>query len=248
MENYFIKARDLQRINTNDVITKITDKYYFLHGDRQGSDDLAIVGALCSIDGYNVMIIGQNKGHDFKESQERNYAMSTPQSYKKASRLFKLAERFKIPVITLIDTPGAFPGKKSEEDGISYSISNSMYELVNLKTNVMAIVLSEGSSGGALALGVADKICMLEHAVYSILSPEGFASILFKDDKKVDEAIKLIKAKASDLYELKIIDKIINEDDTLNNIKKEILSFIKIKKPLYENRISKMRNIDKYGY
>ncbi len=250
-ENYFLIARDKSRTNFKDVIRHIFTDFYELTGDRSGFEDKAIIGGLAKFNGQKVMIVGHNKGHNIDEDLECNFGMPSPEGFRKAIRLFDLANCFKLPVITFIDTPGAYPGKDAEERGQSEAIATSMMKMLEIEVPILSIVLSEGSSGGALGLSLGNRLCMLEKATYSILSPEGFASILFKDESKVDEVSNLIKARAKDLYDLNIVDEIIKEDDPLKNIALTIANFLEENKKykasqIVAKRFKKYRMIDKY--
>ncbi len=204
-------SRHPQRPYSLDYINMITEDFVELHGDRLFKDDPAIVGGLCKIDDKNFMIIGHQKGRTVKEKVFRNFGMANPEGYRKALRLFKMAERFKIPVITFIDTPGAYPGLEAEQHGQGEAIAKNLMEMSGLKTPIISIVIGEGGSGGALGLGVADKVFMLENSTYSVISPEGCAAILYKDPNKVEEAANNLKISAKSLYEVGLIDGIINE-------------------------------------
>ena len=224
-------ARKATRPKALDYIEKIVDDFVELHGDRLFSDDKSIIGGIGKIDGYQVTVIGQQKGKTTKENMERNFGMTNPEGYRKALRLMKQAEKFKRPIITFIDTPGAYCGLGAEERGQGEAIARNLLEMANLNVPVICIVIGEGSSGGALALGVGNKIIMLENAVYSILSPEGFASILYKDATKCEEAAENMKITAKDLKELGIIDTIIPEpqngaEEDLEQVCKKIKSEI----------------------
>ena len=194
-----------------DYIESIFKGFIELHGDRLYSEDSAIVGGIAFFDDIPITIIAQQKGRNTKENITRNFSMPHPEGYRKALRLMKQAEKFHRPVICFIDTPGAFCGIGAEERGQGEAIATNLAEMMLLKTPIISIVISEGGSGGALALGVADKVYMLENAVYSILSPEGFASILYKDSSKAEAAAKDMKLTAQDLYQYGIIDGIITE-------------------------------------
>lgn len=253
-------ARLVERPTALDYILSISDSFIELHGDRQFKDDPSIVGGLAVIEGISFTIIGQQKGRNTKENIKRNFGQPHPEGYRKALRLMKQAEKFKRPVLCLIDTPGAFCGVQAEERGQGEAIAKNLLEMSRLKTPIISIVIGEGGSGGALAMAVADEVWMLEHAIYSILSPEGFASILWKDASRAKEAAEVMKITAQDLKEFGIIDRIINEplggahkDVTAmaNEIKKNILEVIlKLKdKPmdvLLEDRYNKFRKIGKY--
>jgi len=194
-----------------DYIERIFDNFIELHGDRYFSEDRAIVGGIAFFGSIPVTVIAQQKGRNTKENIARNFSMPHPEGYRKALRLMKQAEKFHRPVICFIDTPGAFCGLGAEERGQGEAIALNLAEMMLLKTPIISVVISEGGSGGALALGVADKVYMLEHAVYSILSPEGFASILYKDSSKAEQAAKDMKLTAQDLLQYGIIDGIIPE-------------------------------------
>ena len=204
-------ARKADRPKTLEYIENIFDEFIELHGDRLFGDDKSIVGGIAKLNEYTVTVIGQQKGKTTKENMERNFGMTNPEGYRKALRLMKQAEKFNRPIITFIDTPGAYPGMGAEERGQGEAIAKNMLEMSRLEVPIICIVIGEGSSGGALALCVGDKILMLENAVYSILSPEGFASILYKDASKNKEAAEKMKITAKDLKDLNIIDEIIKE-------------------------------------
>ncbi len=206
-----VAARQMQRPKATDYIQAIFDDFIELHGDRCFGDDPSFVCGIAYLNGKPVTVIGEQKGKTTKENMERNFGMPNPEGYRKAVRLMKQAEKFKRPVITFIDTPGAYPGMGAEERGQGEAIARSMFEMANLKVPIIAVIIGEGSSGGALAICIADRIFMLENAVYSILSPEGFASILYKDSSKCKEVADKMKLTANDLQELRIIDEIVNE-------------------------------------
>ena len=204
-------ARLVERPTALDYINRIFDHFMELHGDRYYGDDSAIVGGIAEFNGIPVTVIAQQKGNNTKENIKRNFGMPNPEGYRKALRLMKQAEKFKRPVICIVDTPGAYCGLGAEERGQGEAIARNLMEMSNLKTPVISIVIGEGGSGGALALAVADEVWMLEHAIYSILSPEGFASILFKDASRAKEAANTMKITAQDLINFGIIDRIIKE-------------------------------------
>lgn len=208
-----ILARKTDRPKALDYINSIFEDFIELHGDRNFADDKAIVGGIATFEGRPVTVIGEQKGKKAKENLERNFGMPNPEGYRKALRLMKQAEKFNRPIITFIDTPGAYPGMGAEERGQGEAIARNMYEMSKLRVPIICIVIGEGSSGGALAIAVGDKIVMLENAIYSILSPEGFASILYKDASKAKEAAEDMKATAEDLKKFGIIDKIIKEPE-----------------------------------
>ena len=252
-------ARNPNRPTALDYIENIFDEFIELHGDRCFKDDKAMVCGIATLNGISYTIIAEQKGRNTKENIERNFGMPNPESYRKAVRFMKQAEKFKRPVITFIDTKGAYPGIGAEERGQGEAIAQSMMTMANLKVPNLSIVIGEGSSGGALAIGVADKIIMLENAVYSILSPEGYASILWKDGTKAKEAAEIMKMTAKDLYDLKVIDKVIKEekddglDEIATKIEKEIVHSIKEFKKLeiedlLQKRYEKFRNMGEYVY
>ena len=226
-------ARDSNRYTSLDFINEIFDDFIELHGDRNFSDNKSIICGLGKINNQNYTIIAQQKGRNTKENIERNFGMPNPESYRKAIRFMKQAEKFNRPIITFIDTKGAYPGIEAEERGQGEAIASSMFEMAKLNVPVIAVVIGEGSSGGALAIGVSNRVLMLENAIYSILSPEGFASILWKDPTRAKEAAEKMKLTAKDLYELKIIDEIIkepqeNKEDLLSIVSRELRNTIMI--------------------
>lgn len=196
-----------------DYIERLFHNFLELHGDRCFGDDQAIVGGIALFGSVPVTVIAQQKGRNTKENIARNFSMPHPEGYRKALRLMKQAEKFQRPIICFIDTPGAFCGLGAEERGQGEAIATNLAEMILLKTPIISVVISEGGSGGALALGVADKVYMLEHAVYSILSPEGFASILYKDSSKAEQAAQDMKLTAQDLFQFGIVDGIIKEPE-----------------------------------
>ena len=206
-------ARKLERPKALDYIQNIFEDFIELHGDRNFADDKAIIGGIAKLNGMPVTVIGEQKGKKANENMKRNFGMPNPEGYRKALRLMKQAEKFKRPVITFIDTPGAYPGMGAEERGQGEAIARNILEMSRLEVPIICIVIGEGSSGGALAIAVGDKILMLENAIYSILSPEGFASILYKDSSKAKEAAEDMKATAEDLKEFGVIDEIIEEPE-----------------------------------
>lgn len=204
-------ARHPKRPYTLDYIDRVFDGFEELHGDRAFADDAAIVGGVAYLNGQPVMVIGQQKGRDTKEKVRRNFGMPRPEGYRKALRLMQMAERFKMPVMTFIDTPGAYPGLDAEERGQSEAIARNLFVLAKLKTPVICTIIGEGGSGGALAIGVGDRILMLENSTYSVISPEGCASILWKSADKASDAAEAMGITSSRLKELDIIDEIIEE-------------------------------------
>lgn len=208
-----LKSREKERPVGKDYIDRLFTDFVELHGDRYYKDDPAVVGGIAYFNGKAVTVIAQCKGKTTKENLERNFAMPSPEGYRKALRLMKQAEKFQRPVICFVDTPGAFCGMEAEERGQGEAIARNLYEMSALKVPVLSIVIGEGGSGGALALAVADEVWMMENAVYSVLSPEGFASILWKDSKRASEAAGVMRLTAADLKELKVIEEIICEPE-----------------------------------
>ncbi len=204
-------ARHSERPNFLDYIDLMTTDFMEMHGDREGSDDRAIIGGIARIDNRPVMIIGTMKGKTTKENLEYNFGMPQPQGYRKALRLFEHANRFGLPIITLIDTPGAFPGIKAEETGQGIAIAVNLKEMAKLDVPIIAVITGEGCSGGALGLAVANKVLMLEHAYYTVISPEGCASILWRDAAKAAQAAEALKITANDLLKFDIIDGVVKE-------------------------------------
>lgn len=253
-------ARHSGRPTTLEYIERIFEDFVELHGDRSFKDDFAIVGGIASIEGTPVTVIGHQKGRDTKENIKRNFGMPHPEGYRKALRLMKQAEKFRRPIICFIDTPGAFCGIGAEERGQGEAIAKNLMEMARLKTPIISIIIGEGGSGGALALGVGDKIYMLEYAVYSVLSPEGFAAILWKDSTKAKEAAEVMKITAQDLKSFNIIDEIIPEPlggahKDMDQISQEIKHYIttglnelKVKsiEELLQGRYDKFRQMGEY--
>ncbi len=225
-------ARHPMRPYTLDYIDRIFTDFQQLHGDRAFADDAALVGGLARLDGMPVMIIGHQKGRDTKENIHRNFGMPRPEGYRKALRLMKLAERFRLPVITFIDTPGAYPGIGAEERNQSEAIARNLFEMADLQTPIICTVIGEGGSGGALAIGVGDRVMMLEYSTYSVISPEGCASILWKSADKAPVAAEAMGITAKKLKDAGLIDQIIREplgsahrdiDETARNIKQALI-------------------------
>ena len=250
-------ARKMDRPKALDYINEIFTNFIELHGDRNFGDDKSIVGGIAELDGLPVTVIGEQKGKNAKENIDRNFGMPNPEGYRKALRLMKQAEKFDRPIITFIDTPGAYPGMGAEERGQGEAIAKNLFEMSKLKVPTISIVIGEGSSGGALALGVTDCIIMLENSIYSILSPEGFASILYKDASKSKEAAEKMKITSRELKKLGIIDSIIAEPEggaqedfetVCKNLKDIVLKDInrlskKTREELVEQRYEKYRKI-----
>ena len=206
-------ARHPKRPYSSDYIERITDEWIELHGDRYFSDDTAIIGGIGKISGESFVIIGQEKGRGTKNKLYRNFGMPRPEGYRKALRLMKLAEKFNIPVLTIIDTIGAYPGLGAEERGQAEAIARNLFEMARLNVPIISFVIGEGASGGALGVGVADRLLCFENTWYSVISPEGCASILFRDATRAPEAADSMKVTAQDLFDLGIADKIISEPD-----------------------------------
>lgn len=204
-------ARHPKRPHTLDLIELLMEDFVELRGDRLYGDDQAIVGGLARFEGQSIVLIGHQKGRDTRENLQRNFGMPHPEGYRKALRLMKLAEKFRKPLITLIDTPGAYPGIGAEERGQAEAIARNIQEMAALKTPVLTVVTGEGGSGGALAIGVGDRVLMLEYAVYSVISPEGCAAILWGDAAKAAEAASLLRITAPDCFRLGVIDEIVPE-------------------------------------
>ena len=213
-------SRSAERPTSLDYITTIFDRYMSLHGDRLFGDDGAIVGGLASIDGIPVTVVGQQKGRSTKENIKRNFGMPSPEGYRKTMRLMRQAEKFHRPVICFVDTPGAFCGIEAEEGGIGEAIARNLYEMSSLKVPILSIMIGEGGSGGAIAMAVGNEVWSMENSTYSVLSPEGFASILWKDGSRASEAAKVMKITAADLKELGVIEKVIIEPEpaSIDNI------------------------------
>lgn len=249
-------ARHQNRPTALEYINYIFDEFIELHGDRQFRDDKSIIGGIGTINGINVTVIAQQKGKTLDENLERNFAMPHPEGYRKALRLMKQAEKFRRPIITFIDTPGAYPGLGAEERGQGEAIARNLLEMSGFTVPIIAIVIGEGGSGGALALGVANKVLMLENSIYSILSPEGYATILWKDATLASKAASIMKLTSYDLEEYGIIDKVVkeplggahfNKEETFSETKRALVSELNdlIKLPPYdlrEQRIDKYRN------
>ena len=253
-------SRHPERPYTLDYIENIATDFIELHGDRLFKDDPAIVGGFCKIDGKKVLIVGHQKGRTTEEKIYRNFGMANPEGYRKALRLFKMAERFSIPIVTFIDTPGAYPGLEAEEHGQGEAIARNLMEMSGLKVPIISFIIGEGGSGGALGLGVSDRIYMLENSVYSVISPEGCAAILYKDASRAEEAAENLKITAQSLYKLGVIDGIVEEPVggahrdhkcIALNLKNVILSsFSELEKisveELVENRYNKFRKMGSF--
>ena len=253
-------ARHPQRPSTLDYIQMFCDDWVELHGDRNGTDDQALIGGLARIGEKSVLLIGQQKGRDTKENVARNFGMAKPGGYRKALRLMDHADRFDIPIISFIDTPGAYAGLIAEEQGQGEAIAVNLREMFRLKVPIIATVIGEGGSGGALGIGVADRLLMFEHSVYTVASPEACASILWRDAGKAPEAASALKITGPDLMKLGIVDEVLKEPsggnnwaplqagDTLKNALEKHLSELLALSPdeLRNNRYSKFRKMGKY--
>lgn len=243
-------SRDKDRPYSLEYIDEIFDRFLELHGDRCYGDDGAMVCGIGEIDGKFYTVIAQQKGRNIKQNIKRNFGMPSPEGYRKAVRLMKQAEKFNRPIITFVDTPGAYPGMEAEERGQGQAIANSIFEMSSLTVPILTFIIGEGGSGGAIANAVSNRIVMLENAMYSILSPEGFASILWKDSARAGEAAQMMKCTADELHKLGIIDKIIREDEQADienvdefadEMKKEIIQFTKEFKELSKEQIVNSR-------
>ena len=245
-------SRHPSRPYTLDYINALTEGSFLeLHGDRNISDDKAMIGGLGKIDNQSFMFIGQQKGYNIKTRQYRNFGMANPEGYRKALRLMKLAEKFSIPVVTFIDTPGAYPGIEAEEKGQAEAIARNLFEMFNLKTQIICIIIGEGASGGALGIGIGDKIMMLENTWYSVISPESCSSILWRSWDFKEKAAEVLKLTPNDMKKNKLIDKIIKEplggahqntNKVFNTVKKEIYQTYKELKKLSITKILEMRS------
>jgi acetyl-CoA carboxylase carboxyl transferase subunit alpha len=234
-------ARHPNRPHTLDYLNNIFDEYIELHGDRILKDDPSIVCGFAKFSGITVAFVGHQKGRDTKENIERKFGMAHPEGYRKALRIMKLAEKFIVPVITFIDTPGAHPDIEAEERGQALSIATNLYEMSLLKIPILCIIIGEGGSGGALGIGVGDRILMQEYSIYSVISPEGCASILWKTQEGVEEAAKALKLTARDLFELKIIDEIIPEP--LGGAHSDWEATFKLMKEAIERNLKELKTI-----
>ncbi|HHM02028.1 MAG TPA: acetyl-CoA carboxylase carboxyltransferase subunit alpha [Caldithrix abyssi] len=248
-------ARHPKRPYSLDYISRMTSYFEELFGDRRFADDHAIVSGLARMDKYSVVIIGQQKGRDTKSNLHRNFGMPNPEGYRKALRVMELAAKFNKPVITLIDTPGAYPGLGAEERGQAEAIARNLFEMARLPVPIITVVIGEGASGGALGIGLGDRILMLENAWYSVISPEGCAAILWRDAAKAPQAAEAMKVTAPDLVDLKIVDEVISEpeggahndpDATAQAVKKAIVRHLKDLLKLPTDKLIEQR-LEKYG-
>ena len=247
-------ARHPDRLHSKDYIDRITSYWMELHGDRKYADDKAIISGISKIDNYKVVIIAQEKGRGTKDKVFRNFGMPKPEGYRKALRIMKLAEKHKIPIVTLIDTPGAYPGIGAEERGQAQAIADNLFEMSRLEVPIISVVIGEGASGGALAIGLADKILCMENTWYSVISPEGCASILYRDASMSQQAADSMKVTSIDLNEMGIADEIIKEplggahmdaSESAENLKSAIISNLE---KLNEYSVSELINNRKFKY
>jgi len=204
-------ARHPKRPYTQDYINTIMSEFIEVHGDRAFGDDKAMIGGLARLDGHKIMVLGHQKGRDTKENLQRNFGCAHPEGYRKALRIMQLAEKFNLPIVIFIDTPGAYPGVGAEERGQAQAIALNLREMISIPVPIVAIVIGEGGSGGALGIGIADKICVLENAYYSVISPEGCAAILWKEGSRAPDAASVLKLTAQELLKMGIIDEIVPE-------------------------------------
>lgn len=244
-----LQARDINRPKITDYIENLFTDFFEQKGDFLGKEDASIYGGIGMFKGRSVTVLGHRKGRTAEENVKCNFGMPGPEGYRKALRIMKQAEKFNRPIITFVDTPGAYPGLEAEMYGQAQAIANNLAEMSGLTVPVISIVTGEGSSGGALGIAVANKVYMLENAIYSVLSPEGFASILWHDSTKRDEAAEVMKLTADDLYRLGVIDGIISEKDIYRSVEKQIMQALKeldlmSKDEIKKNRFEKFRYFD----
>ena len=253
-------ARHPQRPSTLDFIQMFCDDWIELHGDRNGGDDMALIGGLGSVNNHPVLLLGHQKGRDTKENVVRNFGMAKPGGYRKALRLMQHADRFSLPILTFIDTPGAYAGLSAEEQGQGEAIARNLREMFGFQVPIIATIIGEGGSGGALGIGVADRLLMFEHSVYTVASPEACASILWRDAAKASEAATALKITGQDLLELGVIDEVLSEPAGGNNwapieagntlkgaIEKNLSELLELsKEELLEQRYSKFRVLGKF--
>ncbi len=243
-------SRHPKRPYTLDYVRTIMSDFIELHGDRSFSDDRAIVCGLAKLNNFKIMIIGHQKGRDIKENLKRNFGSAHPEGYRKAIRVMKLAEKFDVPIFCFIDTPGAYPGIGAEERGQAEAIAYNLHEMTQIAVPIIIVVIGEGGSGGALGIGVGDKICVMENAYYSVISPEGCAAILWRDRTKAPEAAKVLKITADELLELGIIDEVIKEplggahrnpEQAMQNVKASMIKNLKEVSAMDKDEIVKVR-------
>jgi acetyl-CoA carboxylase carboxyl transferase subunit alpha len=248
-------ARHPLRPYTLDYIERMTKEFFELHGDRAFGDDPAIVGGFAVLDGHNVAVIGHQKGRTTKEKLHRNFGMPHPEGYRKALRIMHLAAKFRRPIITLVDTPGAFPGIGAEERGQAEAIARNLFEMSHLPVPIIIVIIGEGASGGALGIGVGDRVLMMENTWYSVISPEGCAAILWRDSTKAEQAAEAMKLTASDLLELRVVDKSVREpvggahldyDEAARILKENIVAELDVLTKLAPEKLIESR-IEKYA-
>jgi len=253
-------ARHPDRPYTLDYIRMMMDDFVEVHGDRMFADDLAMIGGLASLDGIKVAVLGHQKGRDTKENVRRNFGCAHPEGYRKAMRIMEMAEKFRLPVIVFIDTPGAYPGIGAEERGQAQAIASNLKDMALLNTPIIATIIGEGGSGGALGVGIADRVCILQHAYYSVISPEGCASILWRSSTKAPEAAQALKINSEHLLKFGVVDEVIPEplcgahtdpEEVAAQLKKTLLKYInELSKTdpetILENRYKKFRSIGAY--
>ncbi len=254
-------ARHARRPYTLDYIALLMDEFYELHGDRLFGDNLALVGGLARFQGTSVVVMGHQKGRSTRENIERNFGMPGPEGYRKALRLMKMAEKFGVPVITFIDTPGAHPGLGAEERGQGEAIARNLHDMSRLRVPIIVVVSGEGGSGGALAIGVGDRVLVLEHSVYSVISPESCSSILWRETSRAEEAAKALKITARDMLGMGVADRIVpeplggahrNHKEAAENLRRvlvEALAELKVipAEELVEKRFQRLRSLASYG-
>ncbi len=236
-------ARHPNRPHCKDYIERLFTEYTPLAGDRNFADDHAVMGGLARLNGRSVMVIGHEKGHDTQSRIERNFGMARPEGYRKAIRLMDLADRFNVPVVTLVDTPGAYPGKGAEERGQSEAIARTTEQCLRIGVPLVSVIIGEGGSGGAVAFATANRVAMLEHSIYSVISPEGCASILWKDAEKMREAAEALRLTAQDLHKLGVIDRIIAEPT--GGAQRDAAAAIDAVGACIEDMIGKLANLDR---
>lgn len=249
-------SRHIMRPKTIDYIRYMTPDYLILHGDRELGDDNAMLTAMGTLDGQTVFVMGHNKGRNVKENIKGNFGSANPEGYRKAIRMMRLAEKFRAPVITLLDTPGAYPGLSAEEHGQAEAIATSIRDMFDINVPIVTVVIGEGGSGGALGIGVGDRVLMMKYSMYSVISPEGCASILFRDGTRFRETSQMLKPTAKDLYDFGLIDEIIEEpvggahrspvkamEYVKQSVKRNIAALQNIDIPITEFRYNRYKNL-----
>lgn len=241
------KARSADRISMREIAVQVFDNFFELHGDRQFIDDESVVGGIARIDGRPVTIIGTQKGRDLEENLATNFGQPSPSGYRKALRLMKQAEKFGRPIVTFVNTSGAYPGIEAEEHGQGEAIARNLLDMSDLTVPIITVITGEGGSGGALALAMANKVFILENAIYSVLSPEGFAAILWKDGSRRDEAAELMRLTSDELFRMGVVDGIISEKNLLTDLKKLLINELEklsqlTPKQLQEQRYNRFRD------